>query len=100
MALGDGRKHTGATKPTVLEQEVYEPDLFAKRITEIPSNMKKRLAYNSNGDVEYVGYAPKGLSENADGWLLHKLTYDVNKNVTEVNIAYGSWTTRAGETYE
>ena len=32
-------KQEGAVKPSSLEQQVYEGDLFAQRITEIPSTI-------------------------------------------------------------
>ncbi len=92
-------EQSGAVKPSSLEQQVYEGDLFAQRITEIPSNMKKRFAYDGSGNCIYIGYAPTGLSEGADGWLLWKLTYDVSNQCTAIDIAYGNWTARTGYTY-
>ena len=97
--LGTETKQSGAVKPSSLEQQVYEGDLFAQRITEIPSNMKKRFAYDGSGNCIYIGYAPTGLDEGVDGWLLWKLTYDGSNQCTAIDIAYGNWTARTGYTY-
>jgi hypothetical protein len=59
--------------------------------------MKMRVEYSGSNAI-YVGYAPKGLAEGTDGWLLQKLTYS-GSNVTEINIAYGNWTARAGYSF-
>ena len=99
MGLGTGRDFEGATKPTSIEVDRYEPDLFADRICEIPSNMKARFAYDGSNNCIYAGFAPKGLAEGNDGWLLQKFTYDGSNNCTERNIAYWNWTARTGYTY-
>ena len=93
-------KQEGAVKPSSLEQQVYEGDLFAQRITEIPSNMKKRFVYDGSGNCIYIGYAPRGLAESSDGWLLWKLTYDVSNQCTAINIAYDSWSNYLTATYD
>jgi len=91
----------GAVKPSSLEQQVYEGDLFAQRITEIPSNMQMRIAYDVSNRVEYVGFAPRSLAEGADGWLLHKFAYDGSSTrCVSRKIAYGNWTNHVSETYE
>ena len=92
--LGTSPTQSGAVKPSSLEQQKYEPDLWADRITEIPSNMKKRADPNFTNPT-YVGFAPKGLGEDDDGWLLWKCTGD-----TAIDIAYGSWTLRTTYTYD
>jgi len=94
-------KQEGAVKPSSLEQQKYEPDLWADRITEIPSNMQMRIAYDVSNRAEYVGFAPKGLAEATDGWLLHKFAYDgASTRCVSRKIAYGNWTNHASETYE
>jgi hypothetical protein len=100
MALGTGEDFEGAIKPSSVEKAVYESDLFAQRITEIPSNMQMRAAYSSNdGMPDYVGFAPKGLTTFSDGWLLQEFTYDGNRQCTLRQIGYGSWDGRATVSY-
>ena len=99
MRLGSSVSFEGQVKPDAISVDSYEAELFAKRIVEVPSNMKKRFAYDGSGNCIYIGYAPKGLAEGTDGWLLWKLTYDGSNQCTEINIAYGNWTARAGYTF-
>ncbi len=84
----------GATKPSVVEFSAYEKDLWASRTTEIPSNMLGRWEYDGSNNCIYAGYAPIGLDEGTDGWLIQKFTW-VGSNCTARNIAYGNWTARA-----
>ena len=92
-------KYEGAVKPSSIEKDGFDPDLWASRITEIPSNMKARFAYDVSNNCIYAGYAPTGLAEGTDGWLLQKFTYDGSNNCTQRDIAYGNWTARTGYTY-
>lgn len=68
----------------------HEVALFAKRMTEVPTNMQARFIYTS-GQAVNAGYAPRGHAESADGWLLHKYTY-ASGLMTKRQIAYDSWT--------
>jgi hypothetical protein len=99
MTLGTGRSFEGQVKPSAIEVDAYEYELFAHRFAEVPTNLQGRWAYNVSNLVEYEGYAPKGLAEGTDGWLLRKYTY-VGEYVTERKIAYGNWTAKATYTYE
>ena len=99
MSLGNTTKFEGEVKPSSIEQASFEPDLWANRITEIPSNMQMRVAYNADGTVLYTGYAPKGLTSSSTGWLLQKFTYDASQRVTLRQIAYDSWDNRASATF-
>ena len=89
-------EYIGAVKPSSLEQANFEPDLSAMRSTEIPSNMEGRWAYDANDNCTYAGYAPKGLAEGADGWLIQKFTWTAGTVsgfiCTKREIAYKSWT--------
>jgi hypothetical protein len=96
---GTGLQFEGQTKPDAIAVDGYESALFAARITEIPSNMGMRVAYDGSGNAEYVGFAPRGLAEGTDGWLLQKFTYDGSNRCTKREIAYGNWTNRASESY-
>jgi hypothetical protein len=61
--------------------------------------IKKRLAYNSNGDVEYVGVSERGLSEASEAWKINKYSYDINNNLILVESGYGSWNNRVTLVY-
>jgi len=98
--IGNPIDQSGAVKPSSLEQQVYEPDLFAQRITEIPSNMQMFTQKDANKNFIYIGYAAKGIQESDDGWLIHKFTYDVDNDIVKRQSAYGSWDGRADLTYE
>lgn len=93
---GNGRLHSGAIKPSAIEQEIYEPDLAASRFCEIPSNMQARWEYDANDNCIYAGYAPIGLDEGDDGWLIHKFTWTAGTVggfiCTDRDIDYGNWT--------
>lgn len=101
MALKTVTTFEGAVRPDAISVDSYEADLYAKRITEIPSNMQKRLNYGSRTDSNpvYVGFAPRGLAEGDDGWLLYYLQYDTSNRLTSLTVAYGDWTNRATATY-
>lgn len=96
--INNNQNYEGNVKPSSIEKAGFEEELFATRIAEIPTNMKARFEYNSDSNVIYAGYAPKGLAEGTDGWLIQKFTW-VSGNATERNIGYGNWTNRALETY-
>ena len=100
-----GQQHSGAVRPTAIEQEVYQKNLGALRSTEIPCCLIQRVEYDGSGNAIYVGYAESGTAESALTWLLFKFTYDGSNQMTAKN-AYGvldgelaSWTARASYTY-
>ena len=99
--IGSNPDEMGAVFPSKIEQQTYEKDLYAQRISEIPSNMQMMADYGvrTDGQPVYLGFAPRLLDVGTDGWLLHKFTYDVSNRVTVRQIAYGDWTNRATETY-
>ena len=80
----------GAVKPTSVEKAAYEPDLFASRTCEIPTNLQARFVYDSDGNCTYAGYAPRALATSSTNWLLQKFTW-VAGNCTVRLIAYDSW---------
>ena len=83
-------KFEGAVKPSSIEQDAYETDLMAHRQTEIPSNMQARWVYDGNGNCTYAAFAPKGLSESSNGWLIQQFTI-VGGYTTKRLIAYDSF---------
>mgnify|MGYP001478769840 CR=1 FL=1 len=101
MGVGNPEQFEGALKPSAVEKAVFEPDLFAQRITEIPSNMQSRSDYDVRTDDNpvYIGYAPKGLAEGSDGWLLQFIEYDTSDRFVSRKIAYGNWTSHATADY-
>jgi len=94
--LGTSTQLSGATKPSAIEADSYEKDLFAARITEIPTTLQMRAEYSStDGLPDYVGYAPQGLGTGTDGWLLQKYTYDANRQCTLRQSAFDAWDNRS-----
>jgi len=87
--------------PSVVRE--HETALFAKRMTEIPSNMQMRVDYNfPNKTQRYIGYAAKGIATSATGWLIQQILYSLASFPNQPSartIAYGIWDDRATETY-
>lgn len=94
-------RYEGAVKPSSIEKDIHESELFAQRIVEIPTNMQMRADYGAatDGLPTYMGYAPKGHATSASGWLLQKFTYDANRQCTLRQIAYDTWDNRAGASF-
>jgi len=99
MGVGDSYTLTGNVRNTETQNREHEPALFAKRYIQIETNQQGRWEYNADSTCLYAGYAPKGLAEGTDGWLLQKFEYTAMQPVSR-KIAYGSWTGRAGYTFE
>lgn len=103
--MTNDRIFSGATTPTAIEQDGYDPFISAHRFTEVVNTLKIRVEYDANNNPVYVGHAPSGLDVSTDGWVIWKLTYDANGNFTDKDI-FGSqegenanWTDRATYTY-
>jgi len=86
------------SKTSPAEEREHEIALFAKRVTVVGANQQTFLAYDSDGNVEYVGKAARGLASSSVGWLLNKLTYS-SGNLSTVKVAYDSWDNRTTATY-
>ena len=101
MGLGNSNEEYGHVRATNIEQNEYEKELWAKRITDIPTNMQMRAEYNL-GNLIYLGYAAHGVSTATSGWLLQKYTYDASGNVTirEISTDCFAWANRATVVYE
>lgn len=93
-------KPHGQTRSSAVEGREHHADLYARRITEIPSDLQQRFAYNADLTVLYAGYNAKGKASSDTDWLLHKFTYDGNKQVTLRQSSYDSWDNRATASYE
>ena len=98
MAINSPDILHGAVKASNVEQATLEYPLWASRITEIPSNMQARWVYDSDDNCIYAAYAPRGLAEGTDGWLLQKYTW-VGSNCTKREIAYDSYSNYLTATY-
>jgi len=100
MGLGNTNEEYGHVRSSNIEQLEYEKNLWAKRVTDIPSNQQMRAEY-SGEDLIYLGFAAAGLSSAASGWLLQKYTYDASGKVTAREIAndFYAWASRASVTY-
>lgn len=46
-----------------------------------------KLDYNASCQVEYIAEAKFGSSEDAAAWYLEKISYDVDENATDIQIA-------------
>jgi hypothetical protein len=90
---------SGSTKCSMAEEREHDQALFAKRIMEIPNNLQQRVAYNADLQAEYIGYAAREVTASTDGWMIHKFTYNANKQVTLKQVAYDTWDNRAGASY-
>ena len=101
MAIGGSFQPVGNAHTSSVEHAVFEDKIVAYRISEIPSNQQMDVDYGARTDAQpvYLGYAPKGLADGADGWLIQKYTYDGSDRATKREIAYGNWTNRAAESY-
>lgn len=97
-SLGSSFVPSGATKVSGVELDTFEGLIHASRITEIPPNSQARFVYDASNNCIYAAYAPRGLSESATGWLLHKYTW-VSGNCTKREIAYDSYSNYLTATY-
>jgi len=98
MSYGDSYKSEKDIGNSNAENREHEDSLFAKRIMDVPTNQQIKVEW-SGSDAVYVGYAPKGLAEATDGWLLWNISWVSNLPVSKLT-AYGNWTGRALETFE
>lgn len=63
------------------------------------------LDFDANNNPIYIGLALTGSAKVDGVWLIRKLTFDVNNNVTDIQFANGSklfnqiWNNRAALSY-
>jgi len=100
--IGGSNEVYGQVRASVIEQNTYDKALLALRSTEVPSNLQQWLDYDTREDGQpvYIGFADKGLSINASGWLLQNFTYNDAGLMTKRLIAYDSWADRTLTTFE
>jgi hypothetical protein len=86
---------TGASAQNFTEQQILN---FAYAY-------ETRLAYDDDGNVEYIGKAAPGTATSAAGWQIQKITY-ASGDASTVKFADGTaacskvWDSRATYTYE
>ena len=88
----------GSVKNSTAERREHEADILAKRMVEIPSNLKMRVIYNDDNTRFIDGYAPRGLGEGEEGWMMRRFNYS-NRRVILREIAYGNWSSATGASY-
>jgi hypothetical protein len=81
------------------EHREHQSPLFAKRVTDVGSDVQKRIDYGSGTNPLYVGYGAKGLASSVTGWLISAITYDANSNPTLIQSAVGIWDNRDSLAY-
>lgn len=96
--LGSQTGGLGADGLEAFARREHEELVSSKRVTSIPNNQQTLLAYDADNNLQYVGFAPKGLATSSSGWLLYKLSY-TSGNMTSKQIAYDSWDNRASASY-
>lgn len=91
----------GSTRCTIVEEREHDSELFARRVTDIPSSMQEYYDYDTrvDGQPVYVGYAPRSLATSSNGWLIAKYTYNNDDSIANKKTAYDSWDNRTGATY-
>ena len=100
--IGGNNEVYGQVRSSVIEQNTYDKALLALRSTEVPSNLQQWLDYDTREDGQpvYIGFADKGLSISASGWLLQNFTYNASGMMTKRLIAYDAWDDRTLTTFE
>jgi hypothetical protein len=92
----------GATKPSSLAVDSYEPYLSASRVTQIPPIQQTLIDYVGGSNPIYVGVAGMGFAQSSgtdndptkQNWLITKITWDGNNNPTSVQHGWGKWSDR------
>ena len=91
---------TGQTRSSAVEVREHQNSLFARRTTEIPSDLQLRIEYNSPTPTQkYVGYGARGLATSDDGWIIYKFTYNGSNQMTLRQTAFDSWDNRDSASY-
>jgi len=68
------------------------------------SMMAQRIAYNSSGYAEYIGYAAPGTNDDDQAWMISKLVYSDTSVISKLwadgtNDQSKNWNNREGYTY-
>ena len=69
------------------------------------ADLSQRIAYDVNGNAEYIGKAMPGTLTSAAAWQIKKCVYDVNNNIVSVGFPGGDnsylsvWDDRATYSY-
>lgn len=76
----------------------HEELVAAKRVMCLPSNQQTLMAYDGSSNLQYVGYAPKGLATSSTNWLLYNMSYASSALVSK-KVAYDSWDNKSTVLY-
>lgn len=91
---------SGNLRSTAVERDEHHPGLYARRVTDIPSDLQMRVEYNSPTPTQkYVGYGARGLATSQDGWIIYEFTYNGSNQLTLRQTAYDTWDNRASASY-
>lgn len=54
----------------------------------------------TDGQPVYQGFADTGVATSTPEWLIYKFSFNGSNQVTNRDVAYGSWDNRASLTYD
>lgn len=102
--LGYATKIEGARKPTSIEVDGYEPLISAHRTTDTPSILQQLIDYGvrTDGQPLYQGWAPAGLAQGTNGWLIKYYQYNGSgwaTSITSTALSAANWTNRTSAVY-
>ena len=61
--------------------------------------IQQRIEYDANKNPLYIGQAVRGVATSSAGWVVRKMTYDVNHSLIGYQTAMGDWDSRTTLTY-
>ena len=104
MAIGNPTVFEGATKPTAIEVDGYEPLVVAHRTTDVPSALQQLIDYGARTDGQpvYQGWAPPGMAQGTNGWLIKYYQYNGSgwcTSITSTALSDANWTNRSTAAY-
>lgn len=68
--------------------------------------LTSRMAYDANGNPEYLGLAAPGTATDASGWMIRQLSYDASQRPAAIRYAGGTvnfdkvWDDRASYSFQ
>ena len=68
-------------------------------VSVVPGEHIERWAYDGNNQLQYYGYAEKGIETSETKWIISKFTYSSGLAVSKLIAKNVSWDGRASATY-
>lgn len=96
--LGQATGGLGGDNLRLIATREHEELVAAKRVMCLPSNQQTLMAYDGSSNLQYVGYAPKGLATSSTNWLLYNMSYASSALVSK-KVAYDSWDNKSTASY-